>query len=133
MKSGSCNEGDPVMPIENCITYWLIPPPTLRNGFYQKGMTTCIFFHIFRVLTIQAKSFFDIPIEYSILNRDGSPSQDFTIGLSDGDMKARKQLSYTFDPHQYQLSVTAREPASGFSTTEDVSCIHSYPSSQPCQ
>ena len=68
-----------------------------------------------RVVQIKSKSFQEIEIQYSLAAESTTVSTDdlpFRIIRSSGWLTLRDELTYTNDPHQYRMLVTAREPAS---------------------
>ena len=70
----------------------------------------------FRVIQINAKSFQEIDIEYSLAaetTADSATDLPFVVDRNLGWLTLTRQLKYISDPHQYRMVVTAREPASG--------------------
>ena len=75
-----------------------------------------------RVAMIEAKSFYDLPLEYSIAPVNTSAQLWFDVARSTGALHPTESaMSYLTNPRQYRMVVTAREPASGFQTSVNVS------------
>ena len=68
------------------------------------------------MIEIKSKSFQEIEIQFSLAAESTTVSTDdlpFRIDRNFGWLTLREGLTYTDDPHQYRMLVTAREPASG--------------------
>ena len=78
-----------------------------------------------RLISLSAKSFYNLQIQYTLEILDYTPTPDpeepyFEIDATTGNLIALKQLVYAVEPHRYVVNVTATEQVSGFTTTQQV-------------
>ena len=99
----------------------------LRSQTVFQAILLYVFMSILcSVATIKAKSFYDIPIEYTLVPENQSMPLSFSIERRSGALRPMPtRLSYLTDRRVYRMVVTATEPASGFSSTATV-CIYKH-------
>ncbi len=86
--------------------------------------------HRFRLISLAAKSFYNLEMQYSLVITEFTPEPDlpdtdiyFEINPTTGDLVANKLLDFTVDPHRFVVDVTATETISGFSTTQQAQIL----------
>ena len=77
-------------------------------------------------MRVEARSFQNLPLQYSLVTELGGESAEFTIDSSSGSIQPRKELTLLSAPYesQFRLRVTVREQGgSGRSSTVEVLLI----------
>jgi len=69
-----------------------------------------------RVLRLEAKSFQNLPLQYSVTTDDSVARDTFRVDLDTGSVTLLRKLSYVVDQHRYVFNLSVTERYSDFVT-----------------